>query len=82
MKTMLLAAAAALSLGIGSAYADSNSSGGTIPNTFFTQLPGVSPTLPAQHVPAATAQGGPYERPRQAAERATPPSARRLHRSI
>ena len=60
MKTMLLAAAAALSLGIGSAYADSNSSGGTIPNTFFTQLPGVSPTLPAQHVPAATAQGGPH----------------------
>ena len=57
MKTMLLAAAAALSLGIGSAYADSV--GGTIPNTFFTQLPGVSPTLPAQHVPAAArAQGG------------------------
>ena len=50
MKTMLLAAAAALSLGIGSAYADSNSSGGTIPNTFFTQLPGVNPTLPAQNV--------------------------------
>ena len=42
MKTMLLAASAALSLGIGSAYADS--SGGTIPNTFFTQLPGVTPT--------------------------------------
>jgi hypothetical protein len=61
MKTMLLAAAAALSLGIGSAYADSNSSGGTIPNTFFTQLPGVTPTLPAQNVPAAaTTTGGPH----------------------
>jgi hypothetical protein len=61
MKTMLLAAAAAVSLGIGSAYADSNSSGGTIANTFFTQLPGVTPTLPAQNVPAAaTAQGGPH----------------------
>jgi hypothetical protein len=55
MKTMLLAAAAALSLGIGSASADSI--GGTIPNTFFTQLPGVSPSLPAPKVPAAgTAQ--------------------------
>jgi hypothetical protein len=61
MKTMLLAASAALSLGIGSAYADSNSSGGTIANTFFTQLPGVTPTVPAQNVPAAaTAQGGPH----------------------
>jgi hypothetical protein len=59
MKTMLLAAAAAFTLGIGSAYADS--SGGTIANTFFTQLPGVTPTLPAQNVPAAaTAQGGPH----------------------
>lgn len=57
MKTMILAAAAALSLGIGSAFADST--GGTIPNTFFTQLPGVSPTLPAPNVPAAaTAQAG------------------------
>jgi hypothetical protein len=61
MKTMLLAASAALSLGIGSAYADANSSGGTIPNTFFTQLPGVNPTPPVQNVPAAaTAQGGPH----------------------
>jgi hypothetical protein len=59
MKTMIVAAAATLSLGIGSAYADS--SGGTIANTFFTQLPGVTPTLPPQNVPAAgMAQGGPH----------------------
>jgi hypothetical protein len=59
MKTMIIAAAAALSLGIGSGFADST--GGTIANTFFTQLPGVAPTLPAQNVPAAaTALGGPH----------------------
>ena len=39
MKTMLLAAAAALSLGVGSAYADGGD--GTIANTQFTELPGV-----------------------------------------
>ena len=59
MKTMLLAASAALTLGIGSAYADST--GGTIPNTFFNQLPGVAEKAPAQTVPAsAAAQGGPH----------------------
>ncbi|HTI83612.1 MAG TPA: hypothetical protein VL614_24420 [Acetobacteraceae bacterium] len=45
MKTMLLAAAAVLSLGVGAAYADSEGGsgedGGTIPNTYFTELPGV-----------------------------------------
>ena len=39
MKTMLLAAAAALSLGIGSAYADSE--GGQFRITQFTEIPGV-----------------------------------------
>ena len=39
MKTMLLAAAAALSLGIGSAYADSE--GGQVANTQFTEHPGL-----------------------------------------
>jgi hypothetical protein len=53
MKTMLLAAAAALSLGVGSAYADSE--GGTIPNSWFTELPGVAPSLPVQQVPSAVA---------------------------
>ena len=44
MKIMLIAAAAALSLGVGSAYAD----GGDTPaaNTFFTELPGVEPRSP------------------------------------
>jgi hypothetical protein len=56
MKNMLLAAAAALSLGIGSAYA---SEGGPVANTFFTSLPGVIAQAPAQNAPAvATAQNG------------------------
>jgi hypothetical protein len=38
MKTMLLAAAAALSLSAGAAYANE---GGPEANTFFTELPGV-----------------------------------------
>ena len=38
MKTMILATAAVLGIGIGSAYADSE--GGTVPNNWFTQLPG------------------------------------------
>ena len=37
MKTMIIAAAAALSLGIGSAYADSE--GGQVANTQFTETP-------------------------------------------
>ena len=57
MKTMLLAAAAALSLGIGSAYADSE--GGQIANTQFTEIPGFLAQAPAQNAPAvATAQNG------------------------
>ena len=57
MKTMLLAAAAALSLGIGSAYADSE--GGQSPITQFTQIPGVLAQAPAQNASAvATAQNG------------------------
>ena len=57
MKTMFLAAAAALSLGIGSAYADSE--GGQIANTQFTEIPGFLAQAPAQNAPAvATAQNG------------------------
>ena len=56
MKTMLLAAVAALSLGIGSAYA-SDSEGGQIANTQFTEIPGFLAQAPAQNAPAvATAQ--------------------------
>ena len=43
MKTMLLAAAAALSLGIGSAYADSE--GGQVANTQFSRSRASSPRL-------------------------------------
>jgi hypothetical protein len=54
---MLLAAAAALSLGVGSAYADSGD--GQVPNTLFTEIPGVIAQAPAQNAPAvATAQNG------------------------
>jgi hypothetical protein len=57
MRTMLLATAAALSLGIGSAYADSE--GGQIANTQFTEIPGFLAQAPAQNAPAvATAQNG------------------------
>ena len=57
MRTMLLAAAAALSLGIGSAYADSE--GGQNNLTQFSQTPGFLAQAPAQNAPAvATAQNG------------------------
>jgi hypothetical protein len=55
MKTMLLAAAAALSLGVSAAYADGGQ--GTPPNTYFTELPGVIAQAPAQPA-VATARNG------------------------
>jgi hypothetical protein len=57
MKTMLLAAAAALSLGVSAAYADGGQ--GTLPNTYFTELPGVIAQAPVQNAPSvATARNG------------------------
>jgi len=57
MKTMIIAAAAMLSLGAGSAYADSE--GGQIANTQFTEAPGFLAQAPVQNAPAiATAQYG------------------------
>ena len=57
MKTMFLAAAAILSIGIGSAFAASE--GGSSADTLFTELPGVMAQAPAQNAPAvATAQNG------------------------
>jgi hypothetical protein len=50
MKTMILAGVAVLGLGVGSAYADANSTGGQTPNTFFTLLPGVIARTPVQNV--------------------------------
>src|ERR1700722_16849537 len=52
MKTMLLAAAAVLSLGLSSAYADSH--GGVPGNTFFTTLPGVTAKPATGSAAAAT----------------------------
>jgi hypothetical protein len=47
MKTMFLAAAAALCLGVGAAHADQGEdSGGFEPNSFFTELPGEVSTAP------------------------------------
>ena len=59
MKIMLRAAIAALSFAsIGSAIA-SEGDGGTVANTFFTELPGVVAQAPVQNAPAvATAQNG------------------------
>ena len=56
MKTMIIAAAAALSLGIGSAYAGEIE--GIQPYTAFQQLPGVIAQAPVQNPAVATAQNG------------------------
>jgi hypothetical protein len=50
MKTMLLATAAALSLGIGSAYAGEGE--GTPANNQFASIPGDVAQVPAQGAPA------------------------------
>ena len=52
MRTIMLATAAVLALGVGSAFANED---GEQANTFFTELPGVIPQPPAQ-VPSAVAQ--------------------------
>jgi hypothetical protein len=59
MKIMLRAAIAALSFAtIGSAIA-SEGDGGTVANSFFTELPGVIAQAPVQNAPpVATAQNG------------------------
>ncbi len=57
MRTMMIAAAAALSLGTGVAYADGGD--GPIANTRFTQIPGVVAQAQVQQAPSvATAQNG------------------------
>jgi hypothetical protein len=59
MKTMLLAAAAALSLGFGSAFAADSEGASDRAITRFTEIPGVMAQVPAQNAPAvATAQSG------------------------
>jgi hypothetical protein len=56
MKTMILAAATALTLSAGVALA--NESGGYGGPTQFTQLPGVLAQAPVQNQASAVAQGG------------------------
>jgi hypothetical protein len=63
MRTMLLAAAAALSLGVGSAYADGGDT--TATNTFFTELPGVVAQADVPNAPTY-AQNGQQNRQAQA----------------
>ncbi|MEJ0016188.1 MAG: hypothetical protein WDN25_06410 [Acetobacteraceae bacterium] len=56
MKTMMLAAVSALSLGMGVAFANE---GGPAANTEFTEIPGVVAQAPVQNLPpVATAQNG------------------------
>ena len=56
MKTMMLAAAAVLTLGMGAAFAGE---GGPVANTQFTEIPGVIAQAPVQQAPSiATAQSG------------------------
>ena len=56
MKTIILAATAALSLGLGSAFAQENAD--PIANTQFTSIPGVLAQAPAQNQSSAVAQNG------------------------
>ena len=52
MRTMILAAAAIVSLGVSSAYAGGQ---GPQANTFFSELPGEIATAPVQQAPRAVA---------------------------
>ena len=55
MKTMMLAAVAALSLASTAAFANE---GGPEANTLFTEIPGVIAQAPVQNPAVATAQNG------------------------
>jgi hypothetical protein len=57
MKTIILATAAVLALGAGSAFAGEGD--GTQPNSLFTELPGVLAQAPVQQVPSAYARTQP-----------------------
>jgi hypothetical protein len=74
MKTMLLAAAAVLCLGMSAAYADGgDDEGGAIANTYFSELPGVVAVAPGQG-PNNEAVNG-YVAPPSTATAVIPPSA-------
>jgi hypothetical protein len=61
MKTFILATAAVLSLGVGSAFAGD----GDVPqaDTYFTELPGVVAQAPVQQAPTAVARNQAGEAP-------------------
>ncbi len=48
MKTIILAAAAVLGIGMGAAYAGDGEDGAMIPDTYFSELPGVIATPPGE----------------------------------
>jgi hypothetical protein len=79
MKTAILATAAMLSLGVGSSYADSgDDEGGTVANTFFTELPGVISTAPGA-IPNDVAVNG-YQTMTHAVNTWTAPGAATVQR--
>jgi|HubBroStandDraft_6_1064221.scaffolds.fasta_scaffold553509_2 hypothetical protein len=80
MKTaVLLAASAMLCIGVGAAYADSgDDEGGTVANTFFTELPGVVPTAPGA-IPNDVAVNG-YQTTSHAVNTWTAPGAATVQR--
>jgi hypothetical protein len=79
MKTILLAASALLSLGVGVAYADGgDDEGGAVANTYFTELPGVVSTAPGA-IPNDLAANG-YQTTTHAANTWTALGAARVQR--
>jgi len=61
MKTIMLATAAVLSLGVASPFAGDGD--GQVANTYFTQLPGVIAQAPVQQAPSAYARNLPGAAP-------------------
>jgi hypothetical protein len=56
MKTIILATAAVLGIGIGAAYAGDGEDGAMIPDTAFNELPGVIATAPGEPANDVAAQ--------------------------
>ena len=74
MKTMLLAAAAVLCLGMSAAYADGgDDEGGPVANTYFAELPGVVAVAQGQGPNNAALNG--YVAQPSTATAVIPPSA-------
>jgi hypothetical protein len=54
MKTIMIATAAVLSLGVASAFAGDGE--GPVANSYFTEIPGVIAQAPVQQAPSAVAR--------------------------